>query len=98
MLPTTRLLSPIPSIIPASFIFQRFSGLIALVTGTLSLGYYFLITLVVALLTYIELIRSCFLVLRIGFRRRNPAIHRFPSSIASPLAYRIRPTKALIYL
>ena len=98
MLPITSLLSPMPSIILASSIFQRFSGLIALVAGTLSLGHYFLITLVVALLTCIESIRSCFFVLRIGFRYRKPVIHCFPSGIASPLAHRIRPAKALICL
>jgi hypothetical protein len=36
------------------------------------------------------------LVLRIGFRRIKPAIHRFPSGITSLLAAKIRPTKALI--
>jgi hypothetical protein len=64
--------------------------------GIASLGYYFLIISVVALLTRAESIWNCFLVLRIGFRRKKPAIHCFPSGATSPRAYRIRPAKTLI--
>jgi hypothetical protein len=62
----------------------RFSPLIAFITEGSNLGYYFLITFVVTLLTYTESIRNCFLVLKIGFRRKKPAIYRFLSKAASP--------------
>jgi hypothetical protein len=74
----------------------RFSPLIAFIARDNNLGYYFLITSVVILLTYAESIQNCFLVLRIGFRRKKPAIYRFPSKAASSQANNIRPAKALI--
>jgi hypothetical protein len=74
----------------------RFSPLIAFTAEGSNLGHYFLITSVVALLTRAESIRNCFLVLRIGFRRKKPAIYRFPSKTASSQANNIRPAKALI--
>jgi hypothetical protein len=97
MLPTTRPLSPIPSIIPASSIFQRFSGLIILMQGRVKFWNHFLITLVVAPFTRVESIWNCFLVLRIGFRLKKLLIYRLPRGLASPLAYKIRPTKILIW-
>jgi hypothetical protein len=74
----------------------QFSPLIAFIVRGSNLGYYFLKTFVVTLLTYTKSIRNCFLVLRIGFRRKKPAIYRFPSKAASPQTYNIRPAKALI--
>jgi hypothetical protein len=74
----------------------RFSSLIAFTVGGNNLGHHFLITSVVALLTRTELIRNCFLVLRIGFRRKKPVIHRFPSRAASSQANNIWLAKALI--
>jgi hypothetical protein len=61
----------------------RFLPLIAFIARDSNLGYYFLITSVVTLLTRTESIKNCFLVLRIRFRRKKPAIYRFPSKTAS---------------
>jgi len=97
LLPTTRPLTPWPSIIPASSIFQRFSGLIARIAGTSNLLNQGLIISVVAPLTRTESIRSCLLVYRIGFRLRKPRIHRFPSVVVSPRTVNIRCAKSLIY-
>jgi hypothetical protein len=82
----------------ALFMLYRFSPLIAFTARGSNLGYYFLITFVVALLTRAESIRNCFLVLRTGFRRKKPAIYRFLSRAASSQANNIRPAKALICL
>jgi hypothetical protein len=55
----------------------RFLLLIAFTAKGNNLGYYFLITSVVTLLTCAELIQNCFLVLKIGFCRKKPAIYCF---------------------
>jgi hypothetical protein len=82
--------------IPASSIFQRSSGLIALIARTSSFWNYALSISDVVLLTRTESIRNCFLVLRIGFRLIKLAIHRFVRGATFFLVAKMRPTKALI--
>ena len=77
-------------------IFQQFSSLIALIAGISNFWNQALRILVVALLTYIESILDCFLVLRTGFRLRKPVIQRFPSGAILYLAAKICLAKAWI--
>ena len=94
--PTTNLFNPWPFMIPASSIFQRFSGLIALIAGILNFWNQSFKILEVALLTRAESILNCFLVLRTRFRRRKPAIYRLLSSSLSCQTAKIQPAKARI--
>ena len=68
----------------------------ALITRTSNFWNYVLMISDVVLLTRIESILNCFLVIRIGFRRIKLAIHRFPSGITSFLIVKMRPAKVLI--
>jgi hypothetical protein len=93
---TINLFNPWPFMILALSMFQRFSGLIALITGISNFWNQAFNILEVALLTRAESILNCFLVLRTGFRRRKPVIYFLLSGSLSCLAAKIRPAKTRI--